>query len=479
MRTELLASRLGTLPFAALREGGELAELFIDGAPPGQRLGQILRARVSRVMPELDAAFVDLGGRRGGLLHAEDLLLPEESSGSKRPIAERVSPGRELIVQISREPLPGKGARLSCRLSFAGRFLVLLAADEGCRISRRITDPARRETLAAMLERLPPGCGWLARTAAAQADEETLNAEADSLRRRWRQIVEDGSEGETPRPIGSVEAPLARALRELDHGPLERVLVDSDEDLREARSALDGVGSANPPRVELHTDMTPLFAATGLDRELERLVRSRVWLPSGGRITVEDTEAMVSVDVDSGKFRGRGGREESALAVDLEAATAVARQLRVRGLGGIVAIDFIDLERAEHRDELLETLLGALARDRARSRVFGFHEPGLVLLTRERQRVGALAALTRPCRDCDGRGRAKTPPLVAAGALTELARRGATGDGSGAWSVAGHPEVLAELRSGLGRSPGDVSRHWRFEPRPDWSCERLEIRRPE
>lgn len=474
MRTELLASRLGTLPFAALREDGDLAELFLDVAPVGERLGQILRARVSRVMPELGAAFVHLGGRRGALLHAEDLVLPGEPSRSKRPIAERLSPGRELVVQVTREPLPGKGARVSCRLALTGRFLVLLGADRGRRISRRIVEPEVRTALATRLERLPGETGWLARTAAAHAPEDAVREEAEALLRRWREILDDAEGGAVPRAIGSVPGPLERALRDLSHDSLTRVVVDDERDRDLARRMLDVRRPSGAVTVEWHQGPAPLPCASGLDREIERLLRERVWLPCGGRVTIEETEAMISVDVDSGKFRGRGDREASALRVDLEAATVVARELRARGHGGIVAIDFIDLERSENRERLLDALGNALARDRARTRVFGFHEPGLVLLTRERPRIGAVAALTRGCPDCGGSGRTKLPPLVAAGALGDLARRGALGDRAGEWTVTGHPDVLAEIRA----AAGETARPWRFEPRSEWGFERIEIAAP-
>jgi ribonuclease G len=406
MRTELFVSRTGDEFCSARREDGTIVEFRVEGASSPPRFGRIVKARVCGVVPALQAAFLDVGQPRNAFLHVSDLLLPGESPGFDAPIQERLKDGRELLVQISRESVSHKGDRVTCHLGIPGRLLVLLPEQPQIAVSRRIEDSGERERLQAILEGLGQGqAGFVARTAANGSERSLLEAEAARLFETWRAIQDRVGGARPPAVVHEEPALHLRLLRDVPADGFDRMVLDDREAHAQALALAGQVDPALSSSIELHVGSRPLFETYGLEQEFEGALRPRVWLDSGGTIVIEPTEALVSIDVNSSKSVRGASPENTALETNLEAAREIARQIRLRDLGGIVAIDFIDLALEEHRQQLLDAMEHALRADPARTQIVGLSEIGLLQLTRERTRSNPALALTRPCPSCAGQGR--------------------------------------------------------------------------
>jgi ribonuclease G len=453
MPSELFVSRLGEWLWAALREDGVTVEFYPPPAGEIARVGRILKARVSSVVPGIQSAFLDIGSDREAFLHVNDLLLPGEKStpadgdrppAGAPPIEDRLKVGRVLLVQVARERLGSKGPRVTCFLSISSRHLVLSPFRPRRAVSRRVEDEAERERLVAILERLPGGdVGFVARTASAGAPEAVLAAEAEMLLASWKRVQETAAMARSPSVIQRESESLLRLLRDAPCDGLERIHVDDDADRELALGFLRDADPELAGRVRLHTGAVPVIEE--ILEEIERSLQPRVELTTGGYLVIEETEALISVDVNSGRFLEPRTMEETALRTNLEAAGEIARQLRLRDLGGIVVVDFIDMEREENRLSVVEAMEQALRRDRAPTRVIGLTELGLLQLTRKRTRPGLSETLTRRCLLCEGQARVRSPHLVAARLLLELRRR-FPADEKAACTVHAHPEVIAALR---------------------------------
>jgi ribonuclease G len=473
MPSELFLSRFGGHTWAALREDGHTVELRVEREGDAPAVGRIVRARVTRVLPGLQSAFVDLGLARDAFLHVADLLLPgeqpppdaesvlaraadddvsDEDAGGRThapaiqaPIQDRLRPGRELLVQIAREGFGSKGPRVTCLISLPGRYLVYLPQMAHGGVSRRISDPEERARLKAALEELThvPGA-FIARTAAAGAEAGLLRADAERLAAAWDRCQRTYAGSSAPAVVHQDVDLFFRLLRDAPRAGLERIVVEGAADRERAVAYLADVDPQLAARVRLHPGPAPLFESHGLDEDVARALRPRVWLRSGGTVVIEPTEALVAIDVNTGKYVGRGQLEDTVLQTNLEAAEEIARQLRLRDLGGIVVVDFIDMEQPESKRKVLEALEAALARDRARTKVVGLSDLGLVQLTRKRTRRGIAAALTRTCPGCAGLGRIKNAPTIASEALFEIRRLLSETEAS-AVTVRTHPEVARLL----------------------------------
>ncbi len=478
LSNELLVSRTGGRTSTALREDGVTVELRVEDAKTGLAVGDVVKARVVKVLPGIQSAFLDAGQERSAFLHVAELLLPGEAppvdtlgaaaeDGSEGgegeadaplfgqrqriapagpPIQDRLKEGRELVVQVVREAIGGKGPRVTCFVTLPGRYLVHAPHMPFRGVSRRIHDPDERLRLRDILAALPaaPG-GFIVRTAGAGAKASAFEADARVLRRTWSAIERRIPEATAPGILHSDLDLFLRSLRDAGEGSLDRIVVDDLLLYEAGLSYLRDLDSPLASRLSRHGGPESLFDAEGVTQDIERALRPRVWLKSGGTIVIEQTEALVSIDVNTGKFVGSQQPEHTVLKTNLEAAEEIARQLRLRDLGGIIVVDFIDMERAEHKHSVIDALEVALRRDRSRTKVVGLSELGLLQLTRKRTRVGITAALTRPCGGCAGGGRTKTPETVAYEALLE-ARRVAPVLASGAVTIRTHPEVARAVR---------------------------------
>ena len=484
MSSELLVSRAGGRTCAALREDGATVELRVEDDSRTLAVGHIVKARVSKILPGVQSAFLDVGQERDAFLHARDLLLPGEqappplaasAAGSSNepedgaeddaeapamrrhrrgtpdgpPIQDRLKEGRELVVQVVREAFGGKGPRVTSFITLPGRYLVHAPQAPFRGVSRRIHDPEERQRLRDILAALPdaPG-GFIVRTNGAGAESSAFEADARFLVNTWKAI--DGKIARAPAPT-ILHADLDLFLRSLRDAPgasLDRVVVDDERMYLAGRDYLRELDPPLASRLRWHVGAESLFDATGISQDIEKALRPRVWLRSGGTIVIEQTEALVSIDVNTGKFVGSRRPDETVLKTNLEAADEIARQLRLRDLGGIIVVDFIDMDLPEHRHQVIEALERALQRDRSRTKVVGLSELGLLQLTRKRARLAIGAALTRACASCSGTGRMKTPETVAYDALSEV-RRVASPLTSGEVTVSAHPEVARALRLAL------------------------------
>jgi ribonuclease G len=473
--SELLCSRLGGRTVVALREDGVTAELRVEDQGAGPAAGHILKVRVSKILPGIQSAFLDAGQERDAFLHVSDLLLPGDAapeepadpltqieiedapeswagamtkgrrgSPAGAPIQDRLKEGRELVVQVVREGLGAKGPRVTCVVSLPGRYLVHAPQASFRAVSRRIADAAERERLRGIVERLAQPGGFIVRTAGAGVDAEALETDARRLVATWAEIASNAAQRGAPSTLYDDLGLFARTLRDTPSS-FDRIVVDDDVLFRQGRDYLSDLDPVLASRLVRHDGKESLFDATGVTQDIEKALRPRVWLKSGGTIVIEQTEALVSIDVNTGKFVGARRADETVLKTNVEAAAEIARQLRLRDLGGIIVIDFIDMERQDHRQGVIDALQSALRRDRARTKIVGLSELGLLQLTRKRTRPGIAMALGRHCETCGGSGWRKTPETVAHEALRE-ARRVGSAFPDGSLTVSAHPDVARALR---------------------------------
>jgi ribonuclease G len=437
---------------AALLEDGHLAELFIERCDRASLLGNLYLGKVSNVLPGMQSAFVDIGLDRDAFLYVTD-LFPGSRFDDKSVIADDPPPGiesvlqagQDLLVQVVKEPLGGKGPRVTTQVSLPGRSLVYLPEGTERLVSRRIEPAEERDRLKLLAEAITGEGGFIVRTAAMGSNAGALQQEAEALRRSWSRIRSNRESATAPACLHSEECLAVRILRDLFTEEIERVLVDDEPTLARCRDYAQTMAPLLLPRLARHDGNGSAFDVLGIEKEIQKALRRRVWLPSGGYLVIQPTEALVAIDVNTGKFVGSKGFEETALVTNLEAAREVVRQIRLRDLGGILVIDFIDMPAPENRRKVFETLEQALRSDRARSRVLQISEFGLVEITRQRIRLGLENFLCAPCATCRGTGRLKNPETMRFEIQREL-RKVAALSPEGPLRVRVSPEVAGVIR---------------------------------
>jgi ribonuclease G len=428
VKTELFVNVTPPETRVALTENGRAVEVFHERRQRRSLVGNVYLGRVHRVLPGMHAAFVAIGLDRDAFLYVEDVLphsveadldetvelSPRGGRAGDRPrIEELLREGQDVVVQVTKDPISGKGPRVAASVSLPGRRLVYLPRARDIGISRRITDDAERSRLRQMLEPLDGPGGFIVRTAAQGAAAEELHAERLYLQEVWQRI---GKKAETASPpallLRELELPL-RVARDLAGEDLDRVLVDDAGTFERLKEFMTAVAPRLSSRVELYEERQPIFDRFGIEREIESALESRVPLASGGSIVIHQTEALVAIDVNTGRFVGTDALEETVFAANCEAVPEIARQIRLRDLGGLLVVDFIDMEDPDHRRQVFESFEAELARDRSRTRSLQISEFGLVEVTRQRSRGNLERTLTRECPECDGTGRIKTDLTVA------------------------------------------------------------------
>lgn len=410
----------------AVLVAGVVQELHVERAATRGLVGNIYLGKVARVLPGMQSAFVDIGLERAAFLHVADIWEYRQFTQEKPPPIERlVHEGDALLVQVVKDPIGTKGARLSTQISLAGRMLVYLPQDPHIGVSQRIEDEAERAQLREMLARVVPADekgGYIIRTSAEDASEADLAADIDYLRKRWTQIREAAAQVPAPSALYQELSLAQRVLRDVVTEATQTIQIDS----RENFAALQAFAAHYVPRVlgklAHYTGERPLFDLYQIDAEIERALARRVDLKSGGYLIIDQTEAMTTIDVNTGGFVGTRNFDDTVFKTNLEAAHTIARQLRLRNLGGIIVVDFIDMVNAEHRAAVLAEFKRALARDRTRVTVSGFTQLGLVEMTRKRTRESLAHILCEPCPVCGGRGEIKTARTVCYEILREILR---------------------------------------------------------
>jgi Rne/Rng family ribonuclease len=389
----------------AVLEERDLVEHYVTRKENESYVGNIYLGRVQNVLPGMEAAFVDIGKGRNGVLYAGEVNYDDEDLESKAPrIEQALKPGQTVVVQVTKDPMGTKGARLTQQLSLAGRYCVLAIEDGTVGISRKLTDAERDRLRETLKEIKPDGYGLIVRTAASGATREQLEADVKRLVHRWEQVQ---GRLENAKALTEVyrEPDLAmRVIRDV-FGPEYRELICDDEELSEQiREYLHDVSPDLTSMVTHYEDDQPLFDAYEITNQVRRALEKKVWLSSGGYLIIEKTEAMWVIDVNTGKFVGDSNLEETVLKNNLEAAEEIARQLRLRDMGGIIVIDFVDMLLPVNRDEVLKRFKRELARDKTKSRVMEISKLGLVQMTRKNVSQGLTETFTKTCECCEGRG---------------------------------------------------------------------------
>jgi ribonuclease G len=404
----------------AITATGVVQELLIERAASRGLVGNIYVGRVARVLPGMQSAFVEIGLERAAFLHVADIWDRRD-----RPIEKILAEGQPILAQVVKDPIGSKGARLSTQVSIAGRLLVYLPHDPHIGISQRIEDENGRAALRERLRELVPADekgGFIVRTLAEAAGEEELRADLAYLRELWKAVGERALGAEPPKLIYQELSLAQRVLRDMVSAATARVLVDSRENFQKLAAFAERYMPQVRARLEHYTGERPLFDLHNVEPEIERALSRRVELKSGGYLIIDQTEAMTTIDVNTGGFVGSRNFDDTVFKTNLEAAQAIARQLRLRNLGGIIIIDFIDMESAEHRNAVLDELRRALSRDRTRITLNGFTGLGLVEMTRKRTRESLAHVLCEPCPTCAGRGEVRTAHTVCYDILREIVR---------------------------------------------------------
>jgi ribonuclease G len=502
----------------AILEDDRLVELLVDRADHRRMVGDIYLGRVEAVLPGIQAAFVDIGHEKSAFLHASDLLEPDEDeepgesedgdeqpedpalaaagdspdpappagierrknrrgNGDGRPsgeqrqrevssrrqlpdIAEILKKGQTLPVQVTKEPISTKGSRVTAQISLPGRFLVFMPYASRVGVSRKIESREQRAKLREMVTRLLPedAGGVIVRTVAEGVTEEHFKREIDALLQQWRKIKRKQLYTRKAPALLQREASLTRGLiRDVFSDKVDALQVDSKEIFNEVEQYLDGVDPELKSRVHLYGEPLPLFDKYDIESEIKNLFKARVDLPTGGSLVIQPTEALVSIDVNTGRYTGKKDPEKTILRTNLEAAREIARQLRLRDLGGIIVCDFIDMESRGNRDRVLQELRAHLGRDRARTKAMAVSDLGLVEMTRQRVRPSLYASMTTACPTCSGSGRVFRPEVVARRLERSLYRVGHERREK-ALGIRLHPEVALYLLEEEPKLMGSVAK---------------------
>ena len=430
MSEEILINSTPSEARVALVENGMLQEVWMERAGHNGYIGNIYKGEVSRVLPGLQAAFVDIGLERTAFLHARDMVRqdPVASAEEAQPeplISDLLRPGDHLIVQVIKDPLGSKGARLTTNISIPSRFLVMLPDCDVVGVSVRIEEEEERARLKELVQRLhdeSQGHGHIVRTNAEGVNDFALSADMAYLNKVWHSIME---RAECAAPATSVFEDLSlplRALRDMMHEDVDRVRIDSPDTLEQAREFAQRFLPDWLDRIEEYTAERPIFDLFGVEDEIEHALQPSVPLKSGGYLVFDQTEAMTTVDVNTGGFVGHRNVGETIYKTNLEAVQALARQLRLRNLGGIIIIDFIDMADEEHRRQLMRALERALERDPVKTSTTEISALGLVEMTRKRTTESLERRLCVPCPQCDGRGTIKSSETVCLEIFREIMR---------------------------------------------------------
>ncbi len=399
----------------ALLEDGKLTEFFVERPNVRKLVGNIYKGRVVNVLPGMGAAFVDIGIEKNAFLYIDDLLPAhlEHQPKVKPSIDTLVRAGDELLVQIVREPVGTKGARVTTHYALTGRWIVYMPEAGYIALSKKIDDEEERRRLRTLGERL---CrdkeGVILRTVANGEGFEALESDMSLLRERWSAIREKAKRASAPSEVYADVELLPRLIRDIVTEQMDEIVVDQPNLLEEAKRMLRSIAPQLESRVRLHDGKKSAIEAFGVKEQLEAALQPKQWLGSGGYVVIDQTEALTVIDVNTGKYTGSTNLEETVLTTNVEAAGEIARQLRLRDIGGIIVIDFIDMELEENRRRITEALEAAVQRDRTKAHIVGWTKLGLLEMTRKKVREQKDMMFFVPCKACGGRGKIRTSTLT-------------------------------------------------------------------
>ena len=461
MTKELVINTTSHETRVALLENGHIAELYIERIRERGIVGNIYKGRVLRVLPGMQAAFVDIGLEKAAFLYVADVL--DEVQGVERyidegsalaeegkeeppvlpPIQDLLQEGQEVLVQVSKEPIGTKGARITAHISLPGRHLVYMPTVDHVGISRRIENEEEKERLRKLVEEMrPEGAGFIVRTVSEGKSEEDLRSDMDFLSGLWEDICGLHRRNPAPCLIYSDLDVISKVLRDILTEDVRRIVVDSKREYGKIVQFIETFMPNLEYSIELYQGQEPVFEAFGLEVEIARALGTRVWLKSGGYIIIEQTEALTAIDVNTGRFVGKRNLEDTILKTNLEAVREVAFQLRLRNIGGLIIVDFIDMEKEAHREKVHLALEEALRHDRAKTNILKISELGLVEMTRKRVRENLARTLCEPCPYCEGKGYVKSRVTMVYEIFRQLRREIGSLEGSQVTLLV-HPDIAS------------------------------------
>ncbi|MBP7164435.1 MAG: Rne/Rng family ribonuclease, partial [Firmicutes bacterium] len=423
---------------AAILEDGVLVDLFIERSLHPRYAGNIYRGTVENVLPGMQAAFVDVGLERNVFLYVDDALagrngregrIVREADGEEitvpnkkpRSIKDILKPGQEIMVQVSKEPIGTKGARVVTDITLPGRYVVLMPTVDYVGVSRRIDEDGERDRLKKIAQAAKPKrMGVIVRTVAEGLSQEEIASDIQFLVKLWRRIQARGRRAKAPALLHKDYDLVFRLVRDHFAEDVTQFVVDDPEDLKKVNDLVKMFPEPMRDKVHLYTGQEPIFDSYGLEEEIARALRRKVWLACGGYLVIDHTEALTVIDVNTGKFTGSTCLADTVLKTNLEAATEIARQMRLRNIGGIIIADFIDMDDEDHQKQVMRRLEESLARDKTKASVLGFTQLGLVEMTRKKVQQGLAESMMKVCPMCDGRGRILSEETLAFRAMRAI-----------------------------------------------------------
>ncbi|RJP16146.1 MAG: Rne/Rng family ribonuclease [Candidatus Abyssobacteria bacterium SURF_5] len=460
---ELVASVDSRETRIALLENAQLTELFIERTTERHLVGNIYKGTVKSVVPGIEAAFVDVGQGKNGFLYVSDVTdvlddydfddeveeegyRPRSKRRRKLRIEDMLKRGQEIMVQVVKEPMGQKGMRLTNYISLPGRYLVLMPTVNHVGVSRKIEDEKERDRLRKIAADVrPQNLGLIVRTLGVGKGKEEIAADVKYLTGLWQKIVRRMESMPSPSQLHQDLGQVARVVRDVLNDDIDRFIIDSKPDYDTVLNLLDNLAPQLKSRVQLYRGSVPLFEKYDLEAQIEKALRKKVWLPSGGYIIIDQAEALTTIDVNTGKFTGKQKLEDTVFKTNMEAAREIARQVRLRDIGGIIVVDFIDMEKASNRQKLLKELEEAFKSDRTKVYVLGITELGLVQMTRKRVKLSLTPSLCEPCPYCGGTGWVKSATTTRIQALRQLERQ-CRENGRRALTLTAHKDVIEQLR---------------------------------
>ncbi len=494
VHTEIIVNASPSETRIAIMEDHRLVEFLAERADSARQVGDIFKGRVNAVLPGMQAAFIDIGLEKTAFLHVSDMVVTdpeglEENGRRKNDRRSRKIPrgisidnllkkGQEIMVQVTKEPIGTKGPRVTTQISLPGRYIVLMPNVVHLGISRKIEAAAERTRLRELIQDVvPKSFGVIVRTVGMNKKKRQFVADVRFLERIWTKI--HGAYVKQPCPsLLHKEVGLTTGLiRDLFNEDVDRLIIDSKQEMKQIHNYLKSTSPELRDRVVAYEEETPIFDAYEIESEIEKTLSPRAWLKRGGYIIIDHTEALVAIDVNTGRYTGNKDQEETIFHTNMEAAKEIARQLRLRDMGGIIVLDFIDMEKEQNREKVLETLREALKRDRAKTRAFRVSELGLVEMTRQRVRPSLLHYFSSQCPHCNGSGKRLSLASLAL-KVERLLRRVATYCSEKKVTVHLHPELALYFEEGKGGHLAGIEKGYRLkvEIQQDGSAGREDVR---
>jgi ribonuclease G len=461
MKKEIIINSTNEDTRIALLENGKLVEIFVERPDNERMVGDIYKGRIRRVVKGMQAAFINIGFEQDAFLHFSDMgnkvnqLFADideellENGNKKNDIdpSDLLRNNQEIAVQIIKEPISSKGPRVTTELTLPGRYMVLAPNQDRVGVSRKIESIQERKRLRSLARKIrPKDFGLIIRTVAEGKNEETLRADVQKLMKSWRQVQNEIRKSTPPKLIYKDLGMASSVIRDLFTTNVERVVIDSRKMHREITRYLKEVGSELLQKVEYFKSREPIFDFFNIEPELQRSLERKVWMKNGGYIIIEQTEALTTIDVNSGRYFGRKDHEKNSLKINLEAAREIARQLRLRDIGGLIVIDFIDMELETNKTKIMNELYKEFGHDRAISRLEDISRFGLVEMTRQRTRPSLIFNINEPCPCCDGTGLVPTQGTVLAN-IERIIRRYVSSDYDRRIIIRAHPRMIEYLNN--------------------------------